>query len=144
MVVSVIFPDDNSMQDGCPHCDCSVSATSLVCSQEDGTACLERRLSLCFGLLASHFSFPFLGHIFLVLSSGLLLHSVKLQFHQFGGSSPQVTSQQKCIPRFSLTWMNKFPERIRQLFFLLLPDFSREVYFQASGQGAIESLHRFG
>lgn len=69
---------------------------------------------------------------------------VKLQFHQFGGSSPQVTSQQKCIPRFSLTWMNKFPERIRQLFFLLLPDFSREVYFQASGQGAIESLHRFG
>lgn len=22
VVVSVIFPGDNSMQDGCPHCDC--------------------------------------------------------------------------------------------------------------------------
>lgn len=76
LVVSVIFPGDNSVQDGCPHCDYSVSATSLVCSQEDGTAYLERRLSLCFGLLASHFTFPFLGHIFLVLSSGLLLNSV--------------------------------------------------------------------
>lgn len=66
VVVSVIFPGDNSVQDGCPHCNCSVSATSLACSQEDGTAYLERRLPLCFGLLGSHFSFPFLGHIFLV------------------------------------------------------------------------------